>query len=120
MLDQRQVSFYEVGGLVCQGKTEKCYIEFLISRNIQLPSKGQVIKTPIGNYTPDFEYPDRYVEIKSPGTYKVMLGERPYIKGGRQNDLQKRKIDWVSANIKTVQVIIIEPRRKYNRIKVMI
>ena len=93
-----------IRGLKCQGRKEEWYINSLKG---DLPAKAKFIQTPIGRYTPDFEYDDKYIEIKGGGTWKVLLGQESYIRGGKISDLQWRKIQWVAANIKPVHIIII-------------
>lgn len=101
-----KVQIKEVGGLKCQGKKEILYIESLIENNLQLPSKPLKISTPYGDYSPDFEFEDKYVEIKSTGTLKVLMGEKEYIKGSGLSLKQKEKIEWVHNNIKPVEIIV--------------
>lgn len=65
-----------VAGLNCQGTYEKKYIESLVKQNKELPTKVKSIKTPYGYYTPDFEFKDYYVEIKSLYTFEVCIGQK--------------------------------------------
>lgn len=103
----RQASLYNVNGILCKGKKETKYIESLVWKDKELPTKPKRISTPLGSYTPDFEFPDHYVEIKGTGTYKVMMGLEAYIKGTPLSDLQWRKIQWVNENVKPIEIIIV-------------
>ena len=98
-----------IKGLVCESLTELKYIESLIDKNIELPKNTKRIETPFGYYTPDFEYNDRFIEIKCDFTYKVLIGESSFSKNGNGNYnlTQLNKIKWVSENIKNVEIIIV-------------
>jgi len=102
---------YNVAGLRCQGGSEKAYIEKLIKENKSLPQKAMFVSTPIGIYHPDFEYQDRYIEIKSEFTYKMFNGEITNI-DNRISLNQKEKVTWVSQNIKPVELIVIDGKGK--------
>ena len=55
--------WYQVNGVKCQGKIEKGVAELLVE--MQQPfSRGKAIKTPHGNYTPDFDCGDFFLEVK--------------------------------------------------------
>lgn len=99
--------FYKVGDFMCQGKSEKAYIENLYANNLPLPLKrGSFVETPFGVYHPDFEFEDYFVEIKSQYTYKIYLGEINNIDGVLSKN-QKEKLEWTSNNIKEVKLIIV-------------
>jgi hypothetical protein len=89
-----------------QGTYELRFIENIINENKQLPIKPNGIKTPDGYYFPDFEFQDKFVEIKSPFTYKIFCGD---IEGmdGTKSVTQLNKAKWCSQNIKPVEVIIL-------------
>jgi hypothetical protein len=96
-----------INGIICEGTCEKKYIENLILSKSELPWKPSRIKTPFGTYKPDFEFQNRYVEIKSTYTYKIYLGElKGY--GNKYSTLQKQKLEWVNNNIKKVELKIIK------------
>jgi hypothetical protein len=97
---------YIVEGLKCQGRTEKGYIDELVDNKSILPTNPSRIKTPHGYYTPDFEFENEYIEIKSPKTFKVMLGQTSWIKNHPLSDKQYKKILWVDTNVKPVHIII--------------
>ena len=101
--------FYIINGLECQGTYEKHYIETLILNNLELPKKPKNILTPYGWYTPDFEFNDKFIEIKSIYTYKMMVGEiKNY--GGKFDDIQHKKAIWVNDNIKPLEIKIINKK----------
>lgn len=88
--------YYDINGILCQCKSEKKYIENLIKENKILPTKPDYIKTPYGLRLIDFEYPDRFIEIKSKFTFKKYIGSD-----------QEIKDKWISENIKLVEIIVI-------------
>jgi hypothetical protein len=55
---------------------------------------------------PDFEYPDRFVEVKSPWTLAICKGEKPS-KNNLCSDVQWRKIQYVNDHFKTVEVVVL-------------
>ncbi len=90
-------SYITINGIVCQGGSEKKYIETLIKENIQLPKRpNKYVETPYGRRLLDFEYDDRFIEIKSKWTYSLYL-----------NSDQETKDKWISKNIKKIEIIII-------------
>ena len=99
---------FTVENLICDGTHEKFYIEYLISEGKNLPINTKSIKTDIGYYTPDFEYNDYYVDIKSLFTLKVLLGFSSYSKNKKSNPKQLLKIKYISKNIKPVKIILID------------
>jgi hypothetical protein len=109
----KKVKFFLESGLKCQGKKEVRYIKELKRYKKDLPSKAARIKTDIGDYTPDFEFPDKYIEIKSLHTFSVLLGNIAYLPGGPVSDLQLRKIFLVAENIKPVDIIVYLSRDQY-------
>jgi len=96
-----------VNGLICESSSELKYIESLISENKELPKNADPILTPLGYYTPDFEYEDRFIEIKCEFTYKVLMGEKSFSKKTKTDLTQFNKIKWVSENLKKVEIIIM-------------
>lgn len=91
-----KATFYIVKNIKCQGANEKQYIEMLASKNECLPTKPKGVLTNYGYYFPDFEFDDRYVEIKSIYTYSILKNE---------NNKQYLKIKEVSK-IKPVEIIV--------------
>jgi hypothetical protein len=90
-------NYFEVGGIKCQGSSEKMYLERLIKNESELPLKcSKFIDTPYGKRQLDFEYEDRFIEIKSQWTFKFY-----------ENSDQALKDKWISENIKLVEVIVI-------------
>lgn len=99
--------YYKVHGLRCQGTYEKKYIEHLKQHNNKLPNNTNSINTPYGVYYPDFEYDDKYIEIKSSYTYDVLIGKIPSRFNGKYDFKQIKKIKWVNENVKPVDIIVI-------------
>jgi hypothetical protein len=64
-------------------------------------------KTPFGTYMPDFEFDNRFIEIKSEFTLNVAKGKEK-MSNGKYSDNQWKKIMWLSKNKKFVDVIIID------------
>lgn len=62
------------------GTYEVAFLQKLINEGKSLP-KAEIkkIKTPFGMYTPDFEFEDRLIEIKSCFTIKVCKGEVAFV-----------------------------------------
>jgi len=106
------VKFYIFEGLKCQGKKELRFLKECVRYKKPLPTKPKRIKTPYGFYTPDFEFPDKYIEIKCLGTFLVCLGKIGYRKG-KVSDLQFRKIKWVAKNIKPLWMIVYLSNNEY-------
>jgi hypothetical protein len=109
--------YFEIEGLSCQGTYEKFYIEKLKELGYTLPKNGNPKKTPFGFYTPDFEYEDYCIEVKSSYTYDVLLGKKKSWYKQTIDETQLKKIKWVNKNLKKVQVILIDKRNKTMQIK---
>jgi transposase-like protein len=92
-----------------QGSYEVAYLQKLFLDNIKLPITANKVKTPYGLYFPDFEYEDKFLEIKSKFTWKVCKGELPNPKG-KLDDRQYRKIQWTHENVKPVEIIILDDK----------
>lgn len=90
-----------------QGSYEVAYLQKLLKDGLTFPKIGDKVKTPIGLYFPDFEFCDRFIEVKSPFTWKVCKGEEKNPKGIK-SDVQYKKIQWVNENVKPVEVVILE------------
>jgi hypothetical protein len=106
-----KVKFYTYKGLKCQGRKELKYLKECERYKRALPTKAERIKTPLSFYTPDFEYTDKYVEIKSLGTFKVCLGLEAYKGIGVPSNKQWEKIKWVAKYVKPVEIIVYLTRR---------
>lgn len=100
---------FEVDGLKCYGTFEKKYIEILIRNGMDLPKKpDSSVITKYGSYTPDFEFDDFYIEVKSPFTYDVLMGRSSYSKERDSNPDQLKKMIHVSKNIKKIKICIVD------------
>ena len=77
-----------------------------LQNNLPLPRIPKGIKTPFGIYFPDFEYDDKYIEIKSIFTYKVF--QKEILGLDKQVSKQKEKLIWVAENIKPVNIFIFD------------
>jgi hypothetical protein len=108
-----KVKFYKHLGLKCQGKKELRFIKECERYKRPIPTKAKRILTPYGYYTPDFEYPDRYIEVKCLGTLRVLYGLIAYKGIGKLSTLQLEKILWVNSNIKPVHIIVYLSNKEY-------
>ena len=95
-----------------QGSYEAAYLQKLSNDGLTLPKIGGRVKTSKGIYFPDFEFEDRFVEIKSPFTWKVCKGEIENGKGIKTN-IQYQKIQWTSNNVKPVEIVILKPKEAH-------
>lgn len=102
----------KVNGLKCGSGKEARYVKECVRYKRPLPTKAKRVKTPIGFYTPDFEHPAHYVEIKSLHTLKVCFGEISYTTKSKPSDLQWRKIQWVAKALKPIKIICYLSRRE--------
>lgn len=105
-----QVKSSIVNGLTCRSNYEEKYINSLIKNNLPLPINTKYQRTPNGCYVPDFEFLDRFVEIKSSFTYECFHGKYSYnVKAsGTKNTKQQINLKWVAANIKPVQLLVLD------------
>ncbi len=95
-----------------QGTFELNYINTLIQKKEVLPKKvHKAVKTQFGNYLPDFEFDDRYIEIKSNYTWEVCKGEKPNA-NKKVNNTQYLKIIETGKNIKPVEVLIFNNKKE--------
>ena len=92
-----------------QGSYELAYLQKLLNEGLTLPSKCGKVKTVYGSYFPDFEYSDKFVEIKSSFTWDVCKGKFSNGKGIK-TDVQYKKIKWTDKNIKPVEIIILDEK----------
>jgi len=92
------------------GSYEVAYLQDKINKNLPLPLPNKKkIKTPVGWYTPDFEYENTFIEIKSEFTL-VRSKEEIGKDGGNQWD----KIQWVNKNVKPVEVVVLEKKEAFD------
>ena len=91
-----KTKWYEIENIKTQGRWEYAFIFDLVERNKKLPKRGKPIKTPYGWYTPDFEFEEEFLEIKSSYTFKTSMRGK-----------QRNKIMWVRENIKKVRIKIL-------------
>lgn len=107
---------YYVNGIKCQGTYEKKYIEYLLNNKNILPKNTKYIITPLGGYYPDFEYDDKYIEVKSDYTYDVLIGNKKSRWTNKFSTLQLNKIKWVNENIKPVEIVVVDKNniKKFN------
>lgn len=76
------------------------------------------VKTPFGIYHPDFEFKDRYIEIKSTYTKEIFLGEKENI-NGEYTKKQFKKIQWINQNIKPIEIIIMDSNTEIKEIIIL-
>jgi len=92
------------------GQFEVAYLQQLKEQQIELPTICATrFHTPCGTYMPDFEYQDRFVEVKSEFTLRVAQGRQAQIDGTMSNR-QWKKINYVNKKIKPVSVVVIDKR----------
>jgi hypothetical protein len=108
-----KVKFYKYLGLKCQGRKELRFLKECVRYKRPIPTKAKRILTPYGYYTPDFEYPDRYIEVKCLGTFKVCLGLIAYKGLTKISDKQFKKIKWVAKHKKPLEFVIYVGRNEY-------
>ena len=86
----------EILGKRFESGSEKKYILSCSQSELDvLISQPGKILTPFGWYFPDFELPDKYIEVKSKWTFSRMV------------EKQKLKIDWVNQNLKQVEIKVL-------------
>lgn len=102
--------FYNIKGINCQGTYEKFYIDKLMSENKELPQNCEPILTPYGLYFPDFKINDVYIEIKSDYTFDVLIGKTKNRFTKKFETKQLKKINWVTENIKKVEIIVVDKK----------
>lgn len=99
-------------GLKCGSSKELRFLKEQERFKRPIPTKAKRIKTPFGFYTPDFEYPTYYIEIKGLHTFLVCLGYKNYIGKGKLSTLQWDKIKWVAKFVKPVCFVVYLSRRE--------
>jgi hypothetical protein len=103
--------WYEVNGVKCQGKLEKAAAEMMVEKGITF-SRGKAIKTPHGNYTPDFDCGEFYIEVKGSNSWFRALGQASMIKNAKKEEFAQKdntsqlKMEWTNSNVKPVYVWI--------------
>jgi hypothetical protein len=107
-----KVRFYLINGLKCQGRKEVRYVKECVRYSWPTPTKAERVETPYGFYTPDFEHPENYVEIKCLGTFEVCRGLKSYKGIGVPSDLQWRKIKHVAKHVKPITIIVYLSKRE--------
>lgn len=107
-----RVRFFSVEGLKCQGRKEVKFLKERIRYKQSLPIKPERIETPFGYYTPDFEFEECYIEVKSSHTLSVSRGLIGYKGLTEPSDLQFKKIKWVAKNIKPIEIIVYLSKRE--------
>jgi len=91
------------------GTYEVAYLQKLIDNKQDLPKINKKrYKTPYGSYTPDFEFDDKFIEIKSEFTIKVSKGIIANKNGEKSK--QWEKINWLNKNVKKVEVIVLKQK----------
>lgn len=99
------------------GSYEVAYLQGLIENNEQLPIVCKKrFKTPFGSYMPDFEFDDKFIEIKSDFTLKVASGLIKNIDGELSNT-QFKKIKWLGENVKPVEIIVLKQQESLKLLK---
>lgn len=99
------------------GSYEVAYLQKLIDENRQLPALPKKrFKTPFGSYMPDFEFEDRFIEVKSEFTLKVSKGLLPG-NDGKFSDKQWKKISWLNDNMKPVEIVVLDKKEALNLFK---
>jgi hypothetical protein len=91
--------WFNINGLNCQGNCERLYIEGLIKENKELPIKARTVCTKYGFYSPDFEFEDEYIEVKSTYTYSLLK---------KINNKQYLKIKETANLLKPVRILVID------------
>lgn len=102
--------WYVVNGIKCQGKVEKAVAELLFEKEISF-SRGKAIKTPHGNYTPDFETQNYFIEVKGLHSWHMALGLKGHFEKANnpvfteKSDVSLKKMVFVN-DIKPIIVYI--------------
>lgn len=102
-------SYKTVVGVVL-GTWEVAYLQRLREENEFLPKLVRTrLTTPYGTYKPDFEFPDRYIEIKSPYTFALGKGQLKTL-DSNSNILQMKKLKYISKHVKHVEIVVLPTR----------
>lgn len=101
--------WYEVNGIKCQGLIEVRMVTKLFESSINF-SRGKAIKTPFGNYTPDFDCGDYFVEVKCSHSWFKALGQLSMLDNAKNEAMaikensSQLKMEWVNKNVKPIYV----------------
>ena len=96
-----------------QGKGEKLFAENLAKTGYNF-ERGRQIKTPHGNYTPDFDLGYFYVEVKGTRSLLAAMGILPLLENGRKDCFSKlsdnslKKMEWANTNSKPIVIFLNE------------
>lgn len=96
-----------------QGNGEKLFAEYLAKHKCNF-ERGRQIKTPFGNYTPDFDLGYFYVEVKGTRSLLAAMGILPLLENGRKDcftrisDNSLKKMEWVNLNSKPIVIFLNE------------
>ena len=121
------VKWYEIetftGVKKVQGLGEKFVAESLNSFGIKW-DRPKSIKTPFGNYTPDFwcETAEVFIEVKGMRTALKMVGLASLLENGRTkwagtlDEISLKKMNWVRENVAPIDIFINDNENdaKYN------
>ena len=111
------VKWYEIetfsGIKKVQGLGEKFVAESLNDFNIKW-DRPKAIKTPFGNYTPDFwcEELDIFIEVKGMRTALKMVGLLSLLENGKKewaktiDEISLEKMKWVHENVAQIDIFI--------------
>lgn len=96
-----------------QGLGEKFVAEELVKHQIYW-ERPKSIKTPFGNYTPDFwlKKDDVFIEVKGMRTALKMVGILSLLENGRSNwarsidENSLKKMNWVRENVAPIRIYI--------------
>ena len=101
----------EVNGVKCQGKTEARICQVLFDLGLD-PKRGVKVDTPFGNYTPDFDCGEFYVEVKAPNSWLQACGYVPLMENARDpklamvSDTSLKKMEYTTIHHKRVMVVV--------------
>lgn len=113
--------WHTVNGIKCQGNIEKSVAENLFNNSIDF-KRGSAIKTPFGNYTPDFDCGDYFIEVKSLHSWLQALGKTSLLENAKKEEFSKKsnnsqlKMEWVDANTKSI-IVFVEITRISSKFK---
>jgi hypothetical protein len=101
----------EVNGIKCQGKTEARICKILLDLGLDV-KRGTAVATSNGNYTPDFDCGEFYVEVKAMNSWLHAHGIVPLIENARnekmaqKSNTQHLKMIEVNDFVKPVIVVV--------------
>lgn len=103
--------WHVVNGIKCQGNVEKSVAECFVSLDFPF-LRGKAIKTPYGNYTPDFDCGDFFIEVKTLHSWLQSLGVVGLLENAKKEEFSKKsnnsqlKMQWTDENIKPLYVFV--------------